>query len=224
MRLRTYRQSSQAQLLVRDQHSAISVKPRFFFELAAIYASDDFKPRHLFTACKYINFQMLPALCGLNGHAFEHYFDLKELNDFSAAQQPTMTLTRAKEKPFLKSLHFQNWEKLLACTQLEPVITIILDLIYDDPLYPPNYEEHIHTIDELIRTNADNNLLSSFNLEALKALLLDITEKRIEPDILSKAQVLKVISPLASIKKYTKKRRLLRTMFLSTGYGNTFRQ
>lgn len=181
------------------------VKPRFYFELAAVCASDDFNPRHLFTICKYINFQTLPALCGLNSHAFEHYFDLEQLQKFLSRSAADYDFDPNERKTLLKrSLHIPNWERLLACTQLEPVITIILDLIYADPFNTPHFEEHIRTLDELIRTNAENNLLSSFNLEALKALLLDITEKRIEPDILSKAQVLKVISPLASIKKYTK--------------------
>ena len=87
--------------------------------------------------------------------------------------------------------------------RLEPVIEIILDLIYTSEFSEDQLRGHIVCIDMLIDNNLTNNLLSSFKLEELKTILRELLERRIEPSILSKARVLRTITPLASIIKNT---------------------
>lgn len=178
------------------------VKPGFFFELAALCTADTFRPRDAFKLCKHINFEAVPALCGINAHRFQDYFNMNELQDFLSSSADDYEFRSHARKDLLKrSLKIQNWERLLECTRLESVITIILDLIYLSEYNADQLTTHIRCIDELIADNIRNNLLSSFNLEELKAILCELMERRIEPDLLSKARVLRTITPLASIKK-----------------------
>jgi hypothetical protein len=192
--------NASAMVPVRPAKAADFIRPGLVPEFLALCCSEDCRPSDAFRLCKHINFT---KVCQDFTPALDHYFVMGELQDFLNSLNDRHELRSHTQRDRLKrSLRMENWEQLLNCTQLEALMTIILDLTYLKRIDADLLTRHLTSIDELI-LNRDNNLRSSFDLAELKAILCQLLDGTIEPGTShTTTRILFTIRPTTLIESY----------------------